>query len=323
MTTSLTQKSLLSLSLYFSFSALLASIYTISNCPEVFAQGNAQVSKYIAAGNYKAAYPGIRAMSQANPKDISLQYYLGVCAAAAGDKKTAELAHTRVMVGSDARSSYFLNSSQAMARLNPAIKPYSCKRGGQTHRWAPSAMPLKVYIFDGKSLNPSLAGRELGDTEVEHVTALLQDPGSVKPVPGYKPSFKRAVADGMQAWDWAIKSGLVKFALVGSPNGADIVVLFCDHGVDGAAGATSYPYGSGQPSIIQLAVNASLPEMEAFNAIKHAASMQIGHALGLGQSSNPKDLMSGSGLDKPSQNDLATLRALYSMGTDVVMQSAR
>ena len=323
MTTSTTRKCPIAFSLSLATSVLLASIYTISNCPEVLAQGNAQVSKYIAAGNYKAAYPGIRAMSQANPKDISLQYYLGVCAAAAGDKKTAELAYTRVMVGSDARSSYFLNSSQALGRLNPNVKPFSCQVSGKTHRWAPSAMPLKVYIYDGMSLNPSLAGRELGDTEVEHVAALLSDPGSVKPVPGYKPSFKRAVADGMQAWDWAIKAGLAKFALVGSPGGADIIVLFCDHGVDGTNGATSYPHTKGLPCIVQVAINGSAPELEAFNGVKHAAAMQIGHALGLGQSTNPKDLMSGSGLEKPSQNDLATLRALYSMGTDVVMQSVR
>jgi len=306
----------------------VALLSIMSFCSPNAAHSQGAVFKQIQAGQFKAAYPQIKAMAQANPREMSYQYYLGICAKGAGDKATAELALTKVVAGTVASSPYSANAVQALNQLNPALKPYSCAPDGKTRRWSPKAMPLKVFIADGVGLNTNLAGRDLASTEMVQVINFLNS-NSLKQIPGYRPHFKRAIADAMQVFDWAIKSKLVNFALVGNARSADAVVLFCEQTQEGVNGVTVYPLERGQPCLIQIALSPvnGLPDAEAFRLVKQAAAVQIGHLLGLGRSQNQSDLMfestqlpGGRGAEKPSPNDLAMLRALYSMPCDIVIK---
>ena len=307
---------------------LAALLSIMSFCSPNAAHSQGAVFKQIQAGQFKAAYPQIKAMAQANPREMSYQYYLGICAKGAGDKATAELALTKVVAGTVASSPYSANAVQALNQLNPALKPYPCAPDGKPRRWSPKAMPLKVFIADGVGLNTNLAGRDLASTEMVQVINFLNS-NSLKPIPGYRPHFKRAIADAMQVFDWAIKSKLVNFALVGNARSADAVVLFCEQTQEGVNGVTVYPLERGQPCLIQIALSpvSGLPDAEAFRLVKQAAAVQIGHLLGLGRSQNQADLMfesaqvpGGRGAEKPSPNDLAMLRALYSMPCDIVIK---
>ncbi|HMW91383.1 MAG: hypothetical protein IPK73_02030 [Candidatus Obscuribacter sp.] len=305
---------------------ILASGLALSQTTGAEAQGNAaQTLKLIQTGKFKQAYPSIKAMAQAGPREMSLQYYLGICAQGIGDKPTAELALTRVIVGTEANSPYNVNAMLSLQKLQPTLRPYSCTRAGKSQRWAPQSMPLKMYITDGQGVNPNLSGRDLAATEVTQVVNHVRT-GGLHPQAGYKPSFKRAIADGIQVWDWAIKAKLVNFALVGSPNNADVIVLYCQRTQEGFGGITVCPPEKGQPCIVQISLEqaAALPEAEAFRLIKQRAAVQIGHVMGLARSSSPQDLMYESsqnptavGAAAPSQNDLASLRALYSMPCDI------
>ncbi len=324
----MTRESRSSLTLKVSTAALLvlASTFTLSPAPRAEAQGNAaQTLKLIQTGKFKQAYPSIKAMAQAGPREMSLQYYLGICAQGVQDRATAELALTRVIVGTEANSPYNVNALLSLQKMQPNLRPYSCTRAGKSQRWAPQSMPLKMYITDGQGVNPNLAGRDLAATEVTQVMNHVRS-GSLHPQTGYKPSFKRAIADGIQVWDWAIKANLVKFALVGSPNNADIIVLYCPRTQEGFGGVTVCPPEKGQPCIVQISLEKTdgMPEAEAFRLIKQRAAIQIGHVMGLARSSSPQDLMyessqnpSAFGAATPSQNDLASLRALYSMPCDI------
>ncbi|MBX9941198.1 MAG: hypothetical protein K2Y32_18185 [Candidatus Obscuribacterales bacterium] len=304
----------------------LLSLITFCNPRAVHSQG--AVFKQIQSGQFKAAYPQIKAMAQANPREMSYQYYLGICAKGTGDKATAELALTKVVAGTVASSPYSVNAVQALSQLNPTLKPYSCAPDGKTRRWSPKAMPLKVFIADGLGLNTNLAGRDLASTEMVQVINFLHS-NSLKQIPGYRPHFKRAIADAMQVFDWAIKSKLVNFALVGSAKSADAVVLFCEQTQEGVNGVTVYPLEKGQPCLIQIALSPvnGLPDPEAFRLVKQAAAVQIGHLIGLGRSQNQGDLMfestqlpGGRGAERPSPNDLAMLRAIYSMPCDILIK---
>ncbi|MBK9201162.1 MAG: matrixin family metalloprotease [Candidatus Obscuribacter sp.] len=306
--------------------ALLSTL--IGFAPEAQAQA---VYKLITQGKYAQAYPAIKAQARSNPRDVPTQYYLGLCAMGLKDFGAADLAFSHVIVGSPKDSPWAANAFKSLTNIQSKSKPYSCVINGRTHRWSPAAQPLKVYISDGRGLNANLAGRDLGETEITQVNNMLSNVDSMPVAPSYRPTFKRAVIDGMQYWTWANKSGLVKYALAGAPNGADIVVLFSDSCSGGKTGFTALPASAGNRCLVQISCNTGeSTELNAFNAVRLAAAKEFGHSMGLGSSSEQTDLMyentqnpQAKGAAQVSASDLATLRALYSMGTDVVMTSAR
>lgn len=300
----------------------------LGHAPEAKAQA---VYKLVSQGKYAQAYPALKAQARSNPRDVPTQYYLGLCAMGLKDVAAADLAFSHVIVGSPKDSPWAANAFKSLATLQSKSKPYSCVINGRTHRWSPAAQPLKVYIADGRGLNTNLAGRDLGETEYTQVNNMLSSVDSMPVAPSYRPTFKRAVIDGMQYWSWASKAGLVKFALVGSPAAADIAVLFSESCSGGKTGFTVLPASAGNRCIVQISCNTGeSTELNAFNAVRLAAAKEFGHAMGLGSSTETTDLMyensqnpQAKGAAQVSASDLATLRALYSMGTDVVMTSAR
>ncbi|MBS1993526.1 MAG: matrixin family metalloprotease [Cyanobacteria bacterium SZAS LIN-3] len=292
--------------------------------------------KLIQARRYGEAYPSIFSLAAASPKDMSLQYYLGLCAMNVHNLPLAELAFARIIVRSPAQDPFAVAAKKALATFRSQLMPYSSLCNNKSLRWSPQAMPLRIWMSDGRTLPAPYVGCIMDAATYQAATNVLQSGGSLSVTPSYDPAYRQSALAGLRWWDWAVKEGIFSYVFTDSPRDADIVVLFVEHPPLKKAGYTLYPYANHQPCIVQLECALSDGITRAFkvHSMEYIMAHELGHSLGLGHSNNRSDLMTpgdekdtGTAPAAPvtacSENDRASLRAIYSMPPDAYFVSAR
>lgn len=278
-------------------------------------------------GRYSEALPRLKQMAQAQPRDPSIQYYLGVAASGARDYDLAELAFSRVVVGSSINSPFVATARQQLARLPHRYYPQCCLQNNKTHRWSPGAYPVRVFISDGRTV-PGFAGGVMSMTEFKTVeTAIKTRYTSLPRSATYRPEYSQYVREGLRAWDWAAASKLLSYTIVNDPTKADIVVLFCETCKNGEAGFAVYPWVDKQPEIIWMACAkfAEVDHGDIRPLVAHTAAHEFGHCWGLQHSEVQTDLMFGNSMVEAgkipqaacSPNDRISFSALYAMPADI------
>jgi predicted Zn-dependent protease len=144
---------------------------------------------------------------------------------------------------------------------------------------------------------------------------------------------------GAAAWEDASLYSTFRFAQVGLPQDADVILTWSDVPVPvftadcqpsgGAAFTTfclngmhlfTYPLSSGAPSRVRFIVTVRASEAGNRTRVMTLVMHELGHVLGLAQHSpNPADLMSTNPLDRnePNARDRASLQLLYQMQADI------
>ncbi len=198
-----------------------------------------------------------------------------------------------------------LQTNERNAAASSVIRPeaqakfqdyYIAVTGNGVFRWSQSSLPIKVFVFDGKS------------------------------VPGFRPEFKDILASAFEEWITA-SGGRVSYVLVDQPSEADIV---CDWTADpsevkgdGTQGERGIAQIFAKNNIINRASIRILtsPVLSATTLsdddLKKACLHEVGHALGLqGHSTNNHDIMFYT-VDTPtvwpvlSRRDKNTILRLY------------
>ncbi len=317
--------------------ALLAIVFTLlgqSFCQDTaLAQNKAQPQsaltpmQLLQTSRYSQALPYFKQMSQAQPRDLSIQYYLGVAASGARDYDLAELAFSRVIVGSTINSPFVTTARQQLARLPHKYYPQCCLQNEKTHRWSPSAYPIRIFISDGRTI-PGTAGgimtmSEYKAAEVTVKTRYTSLPRSAT----YKSEYSQYVRDGLKAWDWAVAGKLLSYTFVTDPTKADIVVLFCETCKSGEAGFALYPWFYKQPEFVWMACAkySEYDQSDVKYIMARTAAHEFGHCWGLQHSEVQGDLMLAKGWnneqkqsqDLCSPSDKISLSALYTMPADI------
>lgn len=319
-------------------SAMIVSILVMANLQLALGQGGSGRTpltplQMVQSGRNVEALPYFKAMAKNTPRDPSVNYYLGVCAESARDLDLAEMAFCRVVVATKPESPFVPLAQKRLQVLPHHLQPQCCLYKDETRLWDRSAYPLRVFVTNGRTLPKHLAGGPTTPAEYKSIIATIQTNLAAMPVaPDYQPAFARLVVEGLQAWDWAVREKLFSYTYVRDARLADIVILFCEQ----RTGYTHFPYEKGQPMVTWIAVNEESGQANTFgrNCVRDMSAHEFGHCLGLGHSTVDLDVMFpitniASQEDRQtastitSDNDRASLRALFSMPADRILYSVK
>lgn len=315
---------------------MVVAIVLRLNLHAAYAQSKSSAStmtplQMMQSGRYTQALPYFKSMAQAQPRDMSVQYYLGTCAEGARDYNLAVASFCKVVVDSLPESAFAQNARKRLESLPDHLRPQCCIQNNKTHRWDPKAYPIRVFISDGRDLPPEQSGGVMSQANYKQAQTIIQNSLSRQLVtPSYKSVYARYVSEGIKAWDWAVREKLFSYVYVTDPRKADIVVLFCERCKGSEAGFALYPWEWKQPEILWMACeyqNDREPA-DAQRTMTAIAAHEFGHCLGLEHTDVTTDLMyptagqeNGNATVLPESlakpNDRASLRALYSMPADV------
>lgn len=271
------------------------------------------------------------------PLDVSVQYYLGLSALYADDFVTGEKALSRVVVMAPPTSSFYKNALRGFEtyrkQMNRVV-PYSCLfDNNKIWHWSKERMPISVYISDGLVLPVGFQGKDLEPKKLNTLGHWLRKPDFVNKLNAqthkhYRDGWATYVQNGLNLWAWATSEGFLKYGLVNDPTKANVLVFWCTDLPGDIPAKTVYSQPPGEPVIIQISVEWILKrKLHLWPAIiKSVAGHEFGHAWGLQDSGFKRDLMyptdkvvyeetgtDQSGFNIVSQNDAATIRALYEL----------
>lgn len=300
-------------------------------CGAAWAVNSAQEGfRLYQAKAYSKAIPYLRKAATESPRDLAICFYLASSAAAVGDNNLAITAFSRLFVMCAAIDQYTCAAEPVFKRLRGSTRPYSCKMGNALVRWHPAAMPLHIYLTDGKELPDGMAGQMLASDKLSPYARSFHDPAYVnalKTAAGYSPAFKSAAMAGLAQWNWLSTEKVLSYKIVNSPADADVIVFWSSNMAD-KLGWTIYPASQGAsfplasipyaPVVIQLNTRAS-----NMTIATRAACHEFGHSFGLQHSKCSADIMfdhvSGGALPalSLSDSDILTIRALYQVPSDI------
>lgn len=300
------------------------------------AQLAAEGLKFFQQKKYPQAFKALSAAEKTRGVDPSLNYYLGVSALYSNNHAVAKRALSRAVVLSPLKNPFH---QQSLALLNQyyRVQPYSCRATRSAH-WSSKAMPLKIFVSDGKMLPAAYQKDSISAEEVSQIGKWAKNPAFVsrlETVPNYKSEYKRAVMSGVQRWNWAASEGFLSTQFVQDPSKADVLVFFYERGRGG--GFTRSNGTPNEANVMQLQIpdlsRTSEERAAGFTqGLEWVATHEFGHVCGLDHSLNGSDIMydgmggtaaanAGTPSMNPTENDKQTLRALYAGPAELIRTS--
>lgn len=289
------------------------------------------------AKRYKEAQASLIKAANLAPRNVSIEYYLGITAAANKDLALLERAMSRIVAMTPERSAGAKRALSVLHRYS-GLTPYStvdfC---GMVTRFNRGDMPIKIHITNGKMLPAKFRGSNINEKiYVAELTGLANDPNFYRQLPmdpGYVPGCSKCVIAGVKKWDWAVKEKILNYTFVDSPINANIVVLWLPSFKEHATKAfTAYLDGgaSGDKKILVQLTTGDVPREIFSQWLVFSACHEFGHCWGLAAHSPSRSDMMGGELQwfftrteqarlpslRITQNDKQTLRALYDITPD-------
>jgi len=309
----------------------------------VLASADTEYSAALAAyqrRDFKTAAVGFEKAFQQGKSTPTVLLYVGHSYAGSGQKDKALAAYGKITTLYHRSPEYAL-AKECMGRLDPAYRVTSPTSSGSAartavklppttpgspfRRWTKESFPLRVYITRGLELPEKWRGRELSNDEYSAMCNSLRTGSferSLTTNANYGSEDSGYVSDGLRFW---AGQNSVSYTETHSIADADIVVFFTDKLVRDLAGLCHYPFGVGQPNMIQMAMSEKKSfQPDAWGKTRRAvAAHEFGHAFGLEHSPTKGDLMYEKGEDlsfdnygeyvqpKLTINDRTALQKLY------------
>lgn len=297
---------------------LIASAFPIPSQAQDGSQLAAKGLSFFQKRKYAEAYKLLSAAVKTRSADPSLQYYLGVSALYSNNQAVAKTALSRCVVLSIPKNPFH---KQSLALLNQyfRVQPYNCRATAlNSHSWSKKAMPIRIYVSDGKMLPKDFRTENITGPQVKQVTNWAKNPSFVSRLetcPGFRGSHKQAIMSATQWWSWATSEGILSFQFVQAASNADILVFFIPcpstREISGFTAANSIPKDA---TVMQLKLPVETLSSEDEKDFKHTVAHEFGHAWGLYHSEDKADLMYPHGNEESNgitENDKQSLRALY------------
>ena len=289
------------------------------------------------AKRYKEAQTILLKAARLASRNISVEYYLGIAAAANKDLALLERAMSRIVAMTPEKSEASRRALSVLHRYS-SLTPYSAVAvSGSVTRFNRDDMPIKIHITNGKMLPEKYKGSNINERlYVPELTKLANDPNFYRQLqidPAFNATCAASVVAGVKRWDWAVKEKILNYTFVDSPVIADVVVLWLPKFKDSAVKAfTAYLDGgaSSDKKILVQFTTGDIPREIFPQWLALSACHEFGHCWGLSSHSpNRRDVMTGElqwGWTRAgqaflpampfTQNDKQTLRALYDLTPD-------
>lgn len=289
---------------------------------------------YFQRKQYHKALKHFQSAMRVQPSDPALHYYAGMAAFNLKKFGIASDELAKVIVMDKPNSKFYKNAIACFQNYKKEfkhLKPYRCAGGnGKYFRWSRKDEPIKVFISHGLKLPKGYREKPLSEKELEHLSGWLKDKKFVSKIrrdSHYNDSFWESAKKGIAEWSFAKTEKLIDFQLVKHPYDANIVIFWCSKLQGKKSALTHVPVKKDDRAIIQISVEYILSMQAHYraDAVRYIAAHEFGHALGLMNSPFERDIMypiektkrhgttgfHPGGSNKVSQNDEATLKALY------------
>lgn len=280
---------------------------------------------------YKDAYNFFNKAAKANPRDPIIQFYLGLSAIYTSNMRIAKSALAKAVVATNFNTAYHKRAKEYLHKYFRE-SAYSCllKRRNLAS-WDKSAMPLKIYISDGRMLPGGMANKILAKEDLLKINKWTRDPRFIPRLPRaklYKSEFKRYINRGIQPWGWAQHERLISYRFTSNPVEADIIVLWTD-ALPGYRGFTYLPYpkrGQRAPCLVVMSLkDTDNPRFPSETSLTCTTTHEFGHVFGLEHNRDKTSIMIPKekwiAIKPISRSDKTSFRALYSMPPDHRMLS--
>jgi len=280
----------------------------------------------VQSGRYAQALSAFKKMAAQSPGDPSINYYLGLCAMGGREYDLAEASFCKVVAGTPPASPFVPLAQRQLQSLPHKYAPQCALTNGKLWRWQ-RGQNVKIYVSDGRCVPRTGDGVIPPELYAQAVDACRNNMASVPVLRGYTSGDQALVVESIKAWDWAVREKLFSYSFVRDPKVADIIIMYTEL----PTGCTLYPYVSGQPVLSWASIGGMADEREPeahASHVKIIMAHEFGHCLGLWHANGDMDLMlprikihwdrtKTSADSIASENDKASLRALYSLPADL------